>query len=53
MSGPKDDEYPEDENEISCWWIFFHKWSMWVDTLGGIIQRRRCDKCGKSQERFV
>ena len=39
--------------EINCWWMFFHRWSVWVDTTNNIVQRRKCDKCGKAQERYI
>ncbi len=39
--------------EVQCWWRFFHKWSIWVDTVTGNMQRRKCDKCGKTQERLI
>ena len=47
------DKQDAEFKDLGCWWIFFHKWSIWVDTTGGMIQRRRCDKCGKAEERLV
>lgn len=44
---------------MKCWWIFFHKWTKWVDCRIIVeslydrptvdAQKRYCEKCNKKQ----
>lgn len=43
----------EQENNMRCWWLFFHRWNKWQTSNAGLIQERFCEKCNRKQGRKV